>query len=451
MKLLMQKHGAAPEAPPTYNNDSGMAPAPVQMANIPPTQPPSAPPAPVTLPIPAQVQTPPPAAPTANVSSVSAPAAPAIPVGERPAPTTQPMAVSPQYDDNARQQLYARLAEKRRENGLWAAAAGLGDTARRAAGGTGTNAAEMILAKGNTDEATATQQFEAGKKGQLEDVKSTVDLKSAGRKETEYQDENDPNSPMSKLAVGFLDKMSGGKAAGMGVIPGKTTYADSIKIMPMVEKYVTAEIARGTKNVTLGTKQQQDDENRLAKLGEALSTEKMRSGSVGQMSQSLAGIGKLKALMTGYKGDLTPQEWQEAAIAWNRILTQGGVGGGEHSIQALVPHTLRGNIMGQIQWLTNNPTGTAQQEFSKRLQLGMDREEKYATQYVNKYKVGRLMDFQDVAGRKPTEVRTKLESQGLGFEDVSAVHPDLAAKLWPKGSNSAGAAPASSGDWSVVR
>lgn len=409
-------------------------PGPGVNYGLPPETPPAAP---ATPPLPPANASPTPPVGLSTLPGSSAP--PAMPQPTPPAAPQMPQMDS-RYNDAARQQLYADLAKKGKDNAAWAAAGSLGDMAARMGGGTPSNTQQTILAQGKQDDTNAREQFEAGKRGQLEDLSTGLALKKAGREETEYGDQNNPNSQMSKLAVSLAQKYSPNEAKASGWVPGKTSYADVIKVLPIMEKGIALETAKSNRELTLGLKTQQDDENRLVKLGDAMSTEKMRSGSVGQMSQSLAGIGKLKALMTGYKGNLTPQEWQEASIAWNRILTQGGVGGGEHSIEALVPHSLWGNIMGQIQWLTNNPTGTDQQEFAKRLQVGMDREEKYATGYVNKYKVGRLMDFQDVAGRKSDDVRMKLESQGIGFDDVAGVNPGLASKLWPQGS-SAGATP----------
>jgi hypothetical protein len=404
---------------------------------------------------------PPAAEPMAVPPAISAPLAankPGISAPVAPAPMAQPapqqptaMEVPSQYNDDARKQLYDSLAKRMQQGRMAQALGGVADTISRAGGSAPTTYASDINKQTQGDTKLATDQFEAGRKGSLEDISTNLALKKAGREETEYGDQNNPNSQMSKLAVSLAQKYSPNEAKANGWVPGQTSYADVIKVLPIMEKGIALETARSNRELTVGLKTQQDDENRLAKLGEAMSTEKMRSGSVGQMSQSLAGIGKLKALMSGYKGNLTPQEWQEAAIAWNRILTQGGTGGGEHSIEALVPHSLKGNIMGQIQWLTNDPTGTAQQEFAKRLQLGMDREEKYATGYVNKYKVGRLMDFQDVASRKADEVRMKLESQGIGFQDVAGVNPGLASKLWPQGSGAGTAPKQLSGGWTVRR
>lgn len=451
LEALLQKYGnkEAPVPAPAngYNPDSGMRPA--LPSAIPPALPPT--PAPTMPPVAAQPEMP----PIASMPAPTVPTVASLPVSQpqgAPTPTAPAMpGLDPKYNDAARQQLYDQLAAKHQEGTNYAIAAGVGDMARRMGGSTGIDAQSKLQTQVDNTEKTSRDQFDEGRKANLEDLSSGLALKKAGREETEYQDQNNPNSQMSKLAVSLAQKYSPNEAKSNGWVPGKTSYADVIRVLPILERGATLEGNKSNRDMNVGLKQQQDDENRLAKLGDAMSTEKMRSGAVGQMSQSLAGIGKLKALMTGYKGDLTPQEWQEAAIAWNRVLTQGSAGGGEHSIEALVPHTLKGNIMGQIQWLTNNPTGTAQQEFSKRLAVGMDREEKYATQYVNKYKVGRLMDFQDVAGRKPDEVRMKLESQGIGFDDVSATNPNLAAKLWPKGSNTTDVASKPGSGWKVIR
>lgn len=214
-----------------------------------------------------------PGLPGATPPAVSSPTAPSISPTGTPAPQIpQPQAplqnaLGTKYDDNARQQLYADLAKKHTQNAGWAAVGSLGDMAEKMGGGTSNNTQQTILAQGKQDDTLARDQFDAGRKGKLEDVSTNLALTKAGREETEYKDQNDPNSQMSKLAAGFAAQMLGAdRTAKMGWAPGKTSYADVAKVLPVVEKYVSLETARAAKDVTLGQKKEQFNESLTTRL-----------------------------------------------------------------------------------------------------------------------------------------------------------------------------------------
>lgn len=247
---LDKLRGMIPQPAPDdgYNHDSGMAPATDQTPLPPPApvQPPTPPQAPVTPPVQNTPVEPQPAAP------VQPPAAP------QPSENPVQSVYGSKYDDNARQQLYYALAAKKREGAGWEAIGSIADMNSRVGGGTPINSAASIAGKISDQDKLAKSEFEAGRKGKLEDQSANLALKKAGREETEYKDANDANSQMSRLATGMASQMLGPeKMAKMGWAPGKSTYADVIKVLPIIEKQVALETAKSNKEITLGTKTDQ--------------------------------------------------------------------------------------------------------------------------------------------------------------------------------------------------
>ncbi len=186
--------------------------------------------------------------------------------------------------------------------------------------------------------------------------------------------------------------------------------------------------------LSLSDKQDQFDEKMMVKLDDRLNWGKSNRGANGQAAASLRGIGQLDALFKGYKNDLTPQEWEEASIAWARILSAGGNGAARAQVEALVPKTALGNVKALQQWYSNNPTGTNQQEFAKRMQTGMARETKYNTEYLQKETLKVLDGYKDVlARRSPDDLREFFQNKGLSYDAVNAAKPALAKHAWPEG------------------
>lgn len=232
------------------------------------------PPAPVQPPVPPQMPPQPPVAP-----SMPAPAAPS-PVaapsqGLSPAPAPAPVApVSPvqsvygsKYDDNARQQLYDSLAKKRGENAGWGLISNVADMNSRVGGGTPLNAYKDMNERQVNEEKTAKGDFEAGRESKLKDATANIALAKENRAAIDDKEKGDPTSQASRLATGFASQMLGPeKAAKMGWVPGKSSYDDVIKVLPIIEKSVALEIAKSNKDITLGTKKDQFNETLTTKL-----------------------------------------------------------------------------------------------------------------------------------------------------------------------------------------
>lgn len=289
-KILLNKYAGLKAAPIMPGLAEGtmvmdkirrdLAPQPVQpnpykpelpdyMTDSPNYKPDSVPPVPPTPVSPAI------SAPAVNKPVISAPVTPAIPAPQSTpspleSPTTNDLSLGDKYNDAAREKLYAELAAKKKNGSAWAAAAGLGDMARRMGGSTGVNAQENIQNQINANDKTEREQFETGRKAQTEDLATNLSLKKAGREEQEYKDQNDPNSQQSKLAVALAMKYAPEQAKQMGWQAGKSTYADVIKVLPIMEKINAAEAAKANKELALSEKTNQFNTNKTRQFREEI-------------------------------------------------------------------------------------------------------------------------------------------------------------------------------------
>jgi hypothetical protein len=171
---------------------------------------------------------------------------------------------------------------------------------------------------------------------------------------------------------------------------------------------------------------------------------KWSGGAGADAANAVRGITQLEALMKGYKNNLTPQEWEEAGIAYTRVLS--GNRPASEQIRAIVPQTLVGNAMKVMQWFSNDPTGTQQQAFAKRMLTAMAREKDVNMGIIKGQQLAASQDVRKTWMRHPVEARQAFEANGLTAQDVAAKDPELAKAVWgnvlPKPAAPAPAAPA---------
>ncbi len=264
-----------------------------------------------------------------------------------------------------------------------------------------------------------------------EKAANTVKMLTAQKDMQNLKDNAAPVSPATKGLLGLAYKKLGQPVpdiTGMTDKQAKQHYLDTVKLL-----------ADNKSDLGISEKQQQFDENKLKQFGDATNFEKTARGASGQAAQAIRGVGQLKALFDGYKDNLTPQEWEEAATAWNRVLSSGGGTASREGIQALIPKTAVGDVKKVMQWYKNEPTGTDQQKFAQRMRVGMDREAAYNTDYL-KTKTLDLMGshLPSLSRLDPSTVKEQLEAKGLTAQDVAKRYPGLAKRVWGDQSMSQG-------------
>jgi hypothetical protein len=356
--------------------------------------------------------------------------------GSTPMPETKPMGV-PSLNGREAAAMAANDAalEKRRKLGIIPEAlAGVGDALSAANTAYG--------AKGPTDAAAGVRDQIAG---DIKTQKEGFNEKLA----------RDPSSDVSKTYQATLADFLGRKTDDPEI--AKMSAAQIKDQMPAVEKLAQQRMQEELKKMQIsanadlkgammGQKQDQFDERMLRFGDKALNSNAWSSGAGADAAKAVRGVSQLEALMNGYKNNLTPQEWEEAGIAYTRILA--GSRPAAEQIRAIVPHTLVGNVRGTMQWFANDPTGTNQQEFAKRMLNGMQRERTVNRGIITQQQLGGLGEARSAFLRHPTEARMSMEQNGLKYEDVAARDPELATNVWgrrPPANAPAAAAPASGG------
>lgn len=221
----------------------------------------------------------PPPAPMAAVPAMPAPT-PQLPQVAPSAPSPAPRPVQtmdgvlgPKYDDAARQRMLDMIAQRGERGLIGSAFAGFGDVMANAYGKGGQNTMDKTMQRSADTESGVKADFEAGRKGKMEEFAANQSLKKSGREDQEYADQNDPNSQQSKLSVGFAAKMLGAdKIKELGWTPGKTSYADVAKVLPIIEKYVASENARADRRLKHSEKEDQFKDRQTAAFRNSIQT-----------------------------------------------------------------------------------------------------------------------------------------------------------------------------------
>lgn len=238
----------------------------------------------------------------------------------------------------------------------------------------------------------------------------------------------DPNSQSSQFYRNMMKEKFGVS------ISGNVSASDIEKAFPVVAKASELEVSKQMQYLQAKMVQDAKQENRqdakedkkegqlnkdIRQFGEALDPTKGRAGLFGDQYGILQRGERLKQLVSKAKGglNLTPSESEELALGTARLIS--GAGGTSRSqIQALVPHSLTGESMKAIQWLTNKPTGSQQQEFVQRTMNLIDREQETARNELEKTINKRAKSYGHLAEDKPDEyndiLNTALESIGKG-------------------------------------
>lgn len=281
-----------------------------------------------------------------------------------------------------------------------------------------------------------------GTKGFEANIKAADDYVN-NLKDKLTMDKFDPNSQSSQFYRGMMKEK-------FGVTIGDNVSASDIeKAFPVVAKaselevakqmqYLQAKMVQDAKQESRQDSKQEKKEGQLNKdirqFGEALDPTKGRAGLFGDQYGILQRGERLKQLVNKAKGglNLTPAESEELALGTARLIS--GAGGTSRSqIQALVPHSLTGESMKAIQWLTNKPTGSQQQEFVQRTMNLIDREQETARNELEKTINKRAKSYSHLSEDKPEEyndiLNTALESIGKGKAQQEAAKT---APIMPK-------------------
>jgi hypothetical protein len=246
----------------------------------------------------------------------------------------------------------------------------------------------------------------------------------------------DPNSSESVYARQFAKEAFGKD------VPPETTALQMQQFIPLMEKKYAideqakarkdaaqlradalrdaaagrAETQRGQQETRLSAK----DEKTRTDIENALDPSKGRTGEFGgylKKSDNADYVSGLIREKNGVLKNLDSRQMNELAISVNRML---GGSDAASSINHLIPHTIQGDTNKVIEWLTNDPTGTGQQEFVKRMAETVDREKAIAESKIKQTKITRLHGYEDFLSRNPEARKSLLDRHGISEEEFKS-------------------------------
>ena len=174
---------------------------------------------------------------------------------------------------------------------------------------------------------------------------------------------------------------------------------------------------RPAAELNLGEKQNQYTQKRLTALGDALDPSKQRQGSFGVSKQVFDRAERLQTLANAYAdGNIDSRQMEEIAIGLNAMLSGSNVGA-QSQVAALVPKTAMGSWQKLKEWLVNEPQGTAQQEFVRRMMGSVEREKKTAADQMKRTQLQRIARYHDLEKTSPDEFYNTIQAAGLDPEE----------------------------------
>ena len=145
-------------------------------------------------------------------------------------------------------------------------------------------------------------------------------------------------------------------------------------------------------------------DDRVTTMGKDLDPSAFRAGAFGVSKQVFDRSERLESLLGAVdsmqKGDADSRQIEELAIGMNSMLS-GSNSGAQETIKGLVPKTVYGDSRKLQEWLTNNPTGTGQKEFVKRMRGTIEREAQTAQDQIKRTRYQRLAKWDDVRTKDP--------------------------------------------------
>ena len=167
-------------------------------------------------------------------------------------------------------------------------------------------------------------------------------------------------------------------------------------------------------------KGEQYADKRVTAFSDALDPSKQRAGAFGVSKQAYDRAERLQSLAAAYPdNNLDKRQIEELAIGMNAMLS-GANSGAQEQVKSLVPSSIMGNAEKFKEWFTNDPTGTNQQEFVKRMLGSIDREKSTASDQIKRTQLQRTAGYEDLEKSNPDAFYSVLQSRGIQKEEYDA-------------------------------
>jgi hypothetical protein len=195
---------------------------------------------------------------------------------------------------------------------------------------------------------------------------------------------------------------------------------DKLKSLQIVQQ---GQVAKDNKSIALSQKEDQRLNDRASKLSDALDPSRLTRGPFSVSKSIMDRSDRLKTLdeyVNAYQqGNADSRQIEELAIGLNALLS-GASQGAQHQVEALVPKSAIGNTKKMIEFLTNNPQGTNQQEFVKRMMGTVQNERNTAEAQIKKTRMQRIAQFEDVKEGDTNKFNNILQSWEIDPNEYDA-------------------------------
>lgn len=262
------------------------------------------------------------------------------------------------------------------------------------------------------------------------------------------QAENDPSSPQSKAAQQMA------QATGFKGDVSKLTAAKYKQFSPLLSKMMETKQRSADRQALLGQRDEiakQRGEDRANKLNDDLvmkmqgdmDPNKARGGNLAKNQAQIDQADRLKGLYTESGGDLRnldSRQMEELAIGMNKMLS-GSSGGSTSQVEALLPHSIRGDSQKLKEWLLNDPKGADQQKFVARMAETVEREREIAQKQVRHAQAQRLSAYSKLKQSDPERYKQVLNAYGIDDSDIDEKGQYKEPTKAPAMGNSPGGAP----------
>jgi hypothetical protein len=175
-----------------------------------------------------------------------------------------------------------------------------------------------------------------------------------------------------------------------------------------------------TKQVT--EKQDKDTEKQSAAMTKALDPTALSRGAFAIRQQVVDRAERLQTLHNTVQefqnGNYDKRQIEELAIGMNSLLS-GSNTGAQQQVENLVPKSIWSDAAKLAEWISNNPTGTKQQAFVKRMSQTVENEKSTSENQIKKTQYQRLAQFDDFAKSNPSQYNDIMNSFGLDTQEYS--------------------------------
>ncbi len=159
-----------------------------------------------------------------------------------------------------------------------------------------------------------------------------------------------------------------------------------------------------------------------SQMKDDLDPNKARGGNMASNQKRIDNADRVNALLAQVHNNPDPRQMEELAISTQALLSSSGSPAAEQ-VKALIPHTAMGSAQAFKEWLMNDPQGTNQQEFVKRMADTVQREQEVARGQVQKAQKARLSAYGKFKDADPDTYNSIMNSYGLGDPEPESKPP----------------------------